>query len=118
MTAPAAKPGRSIALTVACALAALAALQALAFAFRPETRTLAANVGAPWLPTFQLVSASLALISLVVLWRMRRWGLWAYLAVIAAQSVVLLRIGAWSPVVLLFPALVTGAAAWTWGRLR
>ena len=118
MTAPAAKPGRSIALTVACAFAGLVSLQALAFAYRPENRELATRLGTPWLPTFQLVSAALALVFLVVLWRMRRWGLWAYLAVIAAQSVVLFRIGAWSPVVLLFPALVAGAAAWSWDRLR
>jgi hypothetical protein len=118
VTAPQPSPVRSIFLTVACAFAAVAALQALAFAFRPETRALAATVGAPWLPGFQLVSAALALVFLVALWTMRRWALWGYLAVIAGQSVVLLRLGVWSPVVLLFPALVAAAAAWSWERLR
>lgn len=118
MTTPQGKPPRSIAITVACAFAGLVSLQALAAAYRPENRALAAKVGAPWLPTFQLVSAAAALVFLVALWRLRRWGLWGYLAVVAAQSLVLLRIGVWSPVVLLFPALVAGAAAWSWDRLR
>lgn len=118
MTTPQPPSRRSIFLTVACAFAGVAALQALAFAFRPETKALAATVGAPWLPAFQLVSAALALGFLVALWTMRRWALWGYLAVIAAQSVVLLRLGAWSPVVLLFPVLVAAAAAWNWERLR
>ena len=118
MTVPTAKPGRSISLTVACAFAGLAALQALAFSFSPPVRAMAAEVHAPWLPGFVLGTALLALVFLVVLWTMRRWGLWGYLAVITAQNVVWLSIGRWSPLFVLFPIGVCAAAAWNRDRLR
>jgi hypothetical protein len=109
---------RSLALTVACAFAALAALQTGAFAYAPMVRAVGASAGAPWLPAFVLVTACLALVFLVFLWRLRRWALWGYLAVIAVQTVAWVRVGSWNPVVLLLPALVAGAAAWAWDRLE
>ena len=75
MTAPQPPPRRSISLTVACAIAGVVALQALSFAFAPPIREAAAKAGAPWVPAFTLVTAFLALVFLVVLWTMRRWGL-------------------------------------------
>jgi hypothetical protein len=49
---------------------------------------------------------------------MRRWALWGFLTVSAVQSLAWLHLGWWRPVMLLLPALVGGAAAWNWGRLR
>ena len=118
MTTPQPLPRRSISLTVACAFAGVAALQALAFAYSPPIRDVAAKAGAPWVPTFLLVTAFLALAFLVVLWTMRRWGLWGYLAVIGVQFAAFVSIGTWNPLLLVCPVLVGGAAAWNWGRLR
>ena len=118
MTAPQPRPGRSILLTVACAFAGLAALQALAFAYAPPIREVAAKAGAPWVPSFLLVTAFLALVFLVVLWTMRRWGLWGYLAVIGVQFAAFLTLGTWNPLLLVCPVLVAAAAAWSWDRLR
>jgi len=110
---------RSLSLTLACAVAFLAAVQAFAFAYGPDYRKLGASFGAPWLPTFILVSAPLAMGFLVALWwRMRRWALFGFLAVCAAQSLVFAYLGHWQLTMLLLPALVAGAGAWNWGRLR
>ncbi|HXX32664.1 MAG TPA: hypothetical protein VEJ89_18315 [Myxococcaceae bacterium] len=110
---------RSIALTVACAIAFAGALQAVAFAFSPLYRELGASAGAGWLPAFIFASSLLAIAFLVILWwRMRRAPLLGYLGVIAAQNAVMAWLGRWSALMLLFPALVTAAAAWTWKDLR
>jgi hypothetical protein len=110
---------RSISLTLVCALAFLVALQAFAFAFGPDYRNLAASLGAPWLTRFILASSLVAIFFLVVLWwRMRRWAVWGFLAVAATQSLAYLQLGQWRLTMLVLPALVAGAAAWNWSRLR
>jgi len=116
---PSAAPSRSISLTLACALAFLAAVQAFAFAYGPDYRKLGASLGAPWLPSYILTSSLLTIFLLVALWwRMRRWAVWGYLAVCASQSMVLAYLGHWRLTMLVLPALVGGAAAWNWARLR
>jgi hypothetical protein len=110
---------RSLALTVACAVAFLAALQAFAFAYGPDFRQLTAATRAPWLPRFIVGSSFVAIVFLVALWwRMRRWALWGYLAVVLVQNVVMARLGSWGPAMLVFPVVVGAASAWTWDRLR
>jgi hypothetical protein len=110
---------RSLSLTVVCAVAFLAAIQAFAFAYGPDYRRLGASLGAPWLPTFILVSSLFSMAFLVVLWwPMRRFAVWGFLAVSAAQSLVFMRLGHWQLTMLVLPALVAGAGAWNWPRLR
>ncbi len=117
---PSPKPRRpSISLTLACAVGFLASLQAFAFSFGPDYRKLGASVGAPWLSAFSLASSLPAIFFLVTLWWwMRRWALWGFLAVAAVQSVAWAHLGWWRPTMLLVPALIAGAAAWNWDRLR
>jgi len=110
---------RSISLTLVCAVAFLAALQAFAFSFGPDYRNLGAALGAPWLPRFIFASSAVAIFFLVMLWwRMLRWAVWAFLSVAAVQSAVFVHLGQWRLTMLLLPALVAGAAAWNWARLR
>jgi hypothetical protein len=110
---------RSMALTIACAVAFLGSLQAFSYSFSPLYRTLGAASGAPWLPAFIFTSSLASIGFLVALWwRMRRWALWGYLAVAVVQSVVWATLGRWVPAMLLYPVLVVAAAAWCWSRLR
>jgi len=110
---------RSLSLTLACAVSFLAALQGFAFSFGPDYRNLGQSLGARWLPGFVLGSSLLSIVCLVALWwRMRRWAVWGFLAVAAAQSVAWVHLGWWRPTMLVMPALVGGAAAWSWDRLR
>lgn len=116
---PAAPYRRSISLTLACALAFLVALQAFAFSFGPDYRKLGASLGASWLPGFILATSLVAIFFLVTLWwRMRRWAAWGFLCVCLAQSAAFLSLGHWRLTMLVLPALVGGAAAWNWARLR
>jgi hypothetical protein len=110
---------RSLSLTLTCALAFLAALQAFAFSFGPDYRNLGASLGAPWLPRFIFASSAAAMFFLVVLWwRMLRLAVWGFLAVAALQSLAFVHLGQWRLTMLVLPALVGGAAAWNWARLR
>jgi hypothetical protein len=110
---------RSLSLTLACAVAFLCGLQAFAFAFGPDYRNLGGTLGAPWLTRFILVSSLVAMAFLVALWwRMRRWAVWGFLAVAAAQSAVFLHLGQWRLTMLILPAIIGAAAAWNWARLR
>jgi hypothetical protein len=110
---------RSVSLTLACALAFLVALNALAYAFGPDYRKLAVSLGAPWLTRFILVSSFVAIVFLVVLWwRMRRWAVWGFLGVCLAQNLLFLYLGQWRLTMLVLPALISAAAAWNWARLR
>jgi hypothetical protein len=110
---------RSLSLTLVCAVAFLSALQAFAFSFGPDYRNLGASLGAPWLPRFIFGSSLVAIFFLVTLWwRMRRWAVWGFLAVAAMQSVAFAGLGQWRLTMLVLPALVGGAAAWNWARLR
>src|SRR5271163_7285 len=87
---------RSISLTLVCAVAFLAALQAFAFSFGPDYRNLGAALGAPWLPRFIFASSAVAIFFLVMLWwRMLRWAVWAFLSVAAVQSAVFVHLGQW-----------------------
>jgi hypothetical protein len=110
---------RSMALTIACAVAFLGSLQALSYSFSPVYRMLGATRGAPWLPAF-VFTGSLASIGFLVAlwWRMRRWALWGYLAVALVQSLVWVKLGSWGPTMLIFPGLVVAAATWCWSQLR
>jgi hypothetical protein len=110
---------RSLSLTLACALAFLVALNAFAYSFGPDYRKLAASLEAPWLPRFILATSLLAIVFLVTLWwQMRRWALWGFLGVCLVQSAAFLHLGQWRLTMLVLPALVGGAAAWNWARLR
>jgi hypothetical protein len=114
-----AQPRRSISLTVACAIAFLAAVQGFSFSYGPDYRRLGNSLGAPWLPGFILVSSLFTIAFLVALWwRMRRWALWGFLGVAAVQSGVFAYLGHWRLTMLVLPAVLSGAAAWNWGRLR
>ena len=113
-----AAPPRSIAITVACAFAGLSAIQAVSIAYGPQVRSTAAQARAPWMPTFLLATAVLALVFLVALWRLRRWGFYGYVATIVSQNAAWLSIGLWHPRVIVMPLLVVGATVWAWDRLR
>jgi hypothetical protein len=116
---PVAPYRRSISLTLVCALAFLAALQAFAFSFGPDYRNLGTSLGAPWLPRFIFASSAVTMVFLVTLWwQMRRWAVWGFLAVAAGQSMAFVHLGQWRLTMLVLPALVAAAAAWNWARLR
>ncbi len=106
----------SVVLTLACAFAGLADLQAASFSFAPQIRqALAAH---PWVPGVVAALALVQIACLVALWRGRRAGLVAYLALALAHSAIMLVARSWSPCFLVPPAIVLAAGVWVWDRLR
>jgi len=105
-----------VVLTLACAFAGLADLQAAAFAFSPQIRqALAAH---PWVPGVVAAVALVQIACLVATWRGRRAGLAGYLSLALVHNVVMLVAGSWSACFLVPPAVVAVAGLWAWDRLR
>lgn len=114
---PGAKRPVSIFLTVACAFAGLADLQAFSFAFSRENRERFAAT--PWVMPVGAAVALLQLACLVVLWRGRRVGLFGFLGLAVVQALVLAPVvGPWALCSLLPAVLVAAAGVWNWERLR
>jgi hypothetical protein len=106
----------SVVLTLACAFAGLADLQAVSFAFSPQIRqALAAH---PWVPAVVAALALLQIGCLIATWRGRRAGLVGFLALALTHNVVMLVARSWSPCFLVPPAVVAVAGLWAWDRLR
>jgi len=106
----------SVVLTLACAFAGLADLQAASFAFSPQIRqALAAH---PWVPGVVAALALVQIACLVALWRGRRAGLAGYLALALAHNGVMLVARSWSACFLVPPVVVLVAGLWAWDRLR
>ncbi|HVP61019.1 MAG TPA: hypothetical protein VMT11_10695 [Myxococcaceae bacterium] len=115
--APGAKRPVSIFLTVACAFAGLADLQAFSFAFSRENRQRFAAT--PWIIPVGAAVALLQIACLVLLWRGRRVGLFGFLGLAVVQALALAPVvGAWALCSLLPSVLVAAAGAWNWERLR
>jgi hypothetical protein len=114
--APPARPV-SIVLTVACAFAFLADLQAFSFAFSRENRQRFAST--PWVLPVGAAVALLQIACLVQLWRGRKVGLFGFVGLAVVQALVLAPVvGAWALCSLVPSGLVTAAGIWNWERLR
>lgn len=64
-----------------------------------------------WYPLFLLLYAAGAVVGLIGLWKLKRWGFWVYLAVLASEQAVLIVIGSWISFALFIPALLGIATA-------
>ena len=107
----------SIFLTVACAFAGLADLQAFSFAFSRENRQHFAS--APWVIPLGAAVALLQIVCLVMLWRGRKVGLFGYLGLALLQAISLAPVvGVWALCSLVPSVLVGAAGAWNWERLQ
>jgi hypothetical protein len=115
---PDAPPRRpvSIVLTLGCAFAGLADLQAAAFSFSPDIRRRLSEHS--WVPGVVAALALVQIACLVTLWRGRRAGLVAYLALALVHSGVMLAARSWSACYLVPPVVVLLAGLWAWERLR
>ena len=65
-----------------------------------------AQEGGPWYPPYLGLSAVGGLVSMVGLWMMKRWAVYAYIGFVALNQVVLLGRGVWHVVALVIPAVV------------
>ena len=92
---------RPVAVTVICIIIWIGA----AFTV-PLLLSDAARAIGPWYPPLLGVSALIGTVCSIGLWKMRKWGAYAYIALTAIVQVILTMTGLWSPRALLLPAIV------------
>jgi hypothetical protein len=97
-TQPAARP---VAITVICILGFIGAALTLPLIFSST----ASAVGS-WYPAFLGLSAAVGLVCMIGLWKMKKWAVFLYTALLVVSQIVLFSMGLWSPFSLLVPAII------------
>ena len=99
---------RPLLVTLACCVAWFAGLWTLKMSFRFETQAFGEQHGAPWFPYFSAAVGVGGLACFVFVWRMQRVGLLAFILMTVTQNLVmLLGMHAWSPQLVVGPAVLT-----------
>jgi len=96
---------RPVAITIICILGFIGAALTLPLIFSDMAR----GIGA-WYPPYLGFSAVAGLICMVGMWKMKKWSVFAYTALVIVNQVVLFSMGVWNPFALLIPAIVIAIA--------
>ena len=96
---------RPTAITVICILGFIGAALSIPLIFSST----AAGIGS-WYPPYLGFSAVVGLICMIGLWKMKKWAVFAYTALVVINQVVLFSMGVWNPFALLLPAIVIAIA--------
>lgn len=96
---------RPVAITIICILGFIGAALTLPLIFSDMAR----GIGA-WYPPYLGFSAVAGLICMVGMWKMKKWSVFAYTALVIVNQVVLFTMGVWNPFALLIPAIVIAIA--------
>ena len=92
---------RPIAITIICILGFIGAALSIPAIFMGAT----GSIGA-WYPPYLAFSAVVGLVCMIGLWKMMKWSVFAYAALVVLNQVVLFSMGVWSIFALLIPAIV------------
>jgi hypothetical protein len=96
---------RPTAITVICILGFIGAAISIPVIFSDIARAIG-----PWYPPYLGFSALAGLICMVGLWKMRKWSVFAYTALVVLNQIVLFSMGVWNVFALLIPAIVIAIA--------
>jgi len=96
---------RPIAITIICVLGFIGAALSIPLIFSDMARAIGS-----WYPPYLGFSAVAGLICMIGLWKMKKWGVFAYTALVIINQVILFTMGVWNPLALLLPAIVIGIA--------
>ncbi len=94
-------PKRPTVITVICILGFIGAALSIPVIFS----NVAQAIGS-WYPPYLGASAVAGLICMLGLWKMKKWSVFAYTALVIANQVILFTMGLWTPFALLIPAVV------------
>jgi hypothetical protein len=92
---------RPVAITVICILGFIGAALSLPVIFSSG----ASNIGG-WYPPVLALSAVVGLICMIGLWKMKKWAVFLYTAMVIVIQIVLFSMHLWTPFSLLFPAII------------
>ncbi|HEY3357879.1 MAG TPA: hypothetical protein VGQ83_31800 [Polyangia bacterium] len=100
---PPARPVRPTAITVICILGFIGAGFTVPLLLLPTTW----KIGT-WYPPYLLVTAGIGLACMLGLWKMKRWAVFLYTAMVVVNQIVLIAMGLWNPLALALPGAVVG----------
>jgi hypothetical protein len=92
---------RPVIITVICILGFIGAALSIPLIFSSA----ASNIGG-WYPPFLGLSAVGGLICMIGLWKMKKWAVFLYTALVVVVQIVLFAMHVWTPFSLLVPAII------------
>jgi len=92
---------RPVAITVICILGFIGAALSIPVVFSNTAASIA-----PWYPAVLGLSAAVGLVCMIGLWKMKKWGVFLYTAMAFVIQIVLFSTHLWTPVSLIFPAII------------
>jgi hypothetical protein len=92
---------RPVAITVICILGFIGAALSIPLIFSSA----ASSVGG-WYPPLLGLSAVVGLICMIGLWKMKKWAVFLYAAMVVVIQIVLFSMHLWTPFSLLFPVII------------
>ena len=92
---------RPIIITVICILGFLGAAITIPLIFSELAKSVAT-----WYPFYLAFAATIGVICMLGLWKMKKWGFYLYVALAIFNQIVMLIKGIWSPYGLMLPVLL------------
>ena len=99
------KNKRPTTITVICILGFIGAALSLLLVFSGS----AVKIG-NWYPPYAICLAIICFVSMLGLWKMKKWAVYTYTGIMVLNQIVLLAMGIWNFMVLIIPAIVAGIA--------
>jgi hypothetical protein len=100
-------------ITVICILKMIGTLVSIFVIFSEE-----AKLTASWFPAFLTIELLITYVWIWGVWKMRKWGVYTYLAWTFVVEAVLSKIGCWQLSDVVRPAIVLGILFWHIDRMR
>jgi len=97
------KEERPVVITILCVLGFLGACFSIPLLF-----TRGAILIGDWYPLYLGISAVIVIICFIGLWKMKKWGAYAYIGLTVVDQIFLLMMGIWTIFSLVIPAAVVG----------
>lgn len=109
------KEGRPLAITVICILGFIGAAVSIPVIFLVVPRQTIQIV--PWFSGYLLLSTLVGLTCMIGLWNMKKWAVFAYVAFVLFNQVMLMNLGAWSVRSIITSAVVIGIAFYHFDKM-
>jgi hypothetical protein len=104
---------RPFPITLICLIGFIGVLISIPLIFSPFVSMFGA-----WYPPYLALSVVVGFVSMLGLWKMRRWGLFLYTAAFFINQIILLKAGLWNPMGLALPLVVILIGFSTLPRMR